>query len=137
MPTPKNYERAIRLLRKTMDALPGGGVAAEIASFLRSIGELDEPGLFAPHPRSNGVSHDAERAKDETFSGDERDLDLEATARASVLASLRESGGWIRADDLRKKTGFPSADRRARELAEQGLIRRRREDRFVEYAAKG
>lgn len=76
-------------------------------------------------------SHEHEAHKGESFDGSERDFRLETQGHHAVLEVLRDwYPGWVREIDLRGMTGYASADRRGRELAEAGVIDKVREGRF-------
>lgn len=71
------------------------------------------------------------------FDGTERSPKVEARSRRAVrLCVERLWPDWVAGHLLRDATGYVQADRRARELAEQGLLEKRRNGRFVEYRRK-
>ena len=82
----------------------------------------------------DGKSHEHESNKDEVFPGDERKVESEGKSRRDVRLLLEASyPDWIPGHSLQAKTGHVQAARRARELAGQNLIERRRVGRHVEY----
>ena len=79
-------------------------------------------------------SHDHESHKDAMFPGNERSFPKEKKSHAAILGLAQNCYPLgFKGNDLPQLIGIPSAERRARELAEAGKLERRRQGRQVWY----